>query len=287
MAVDEHDEGGDPACWAHLVDTPVEGPGSPPTVAGVDEILTALTEQQRELDDVLASLTEPQWATPTPRCPGWTVTDVILHLSQTDELAIASVTGRFPYKLEVLAGGSAPAEVSVDAGAAALVDRERGAPPSEVYDRWRSGAASLLRAFGQIEPGARVQWVMGDMAARTLATTRLAECWIHTGDVLAAFDRPIEPASRLRHVARLAWRTIPYAMSSAGQRLSGPVRFDLTGPAGERWEFAPEEPAATTITGPALDLCLVAGQRMPASRSSLRGSGPDADAVLSLVRTFA
>jgi uncharacterized protein (TIGR03084 family) len=128
---------------------------------------------------------------------------------------------------------------------------------------------------------------MGDMAARTLATTRLAECWIHTGDVLDAFDRSIEPATRLHHVARLAWRTIPYAMASAGQRLSGPVRFDLTGPAGERWDFAPEEPATTTITGPALDLCLVAGQRASAADTELSGDGPDAEAVLSLVRTFA
>lgn len=281
------DEGGDPACWAHLFEDPVAETARPRTVAPVEEVLTALTEQHRELDAQLEPLDDEAWLTPTPQCPGWNVLDVVLHLSQTDELAIASFTGRFPYKLELLAGGATPDEPSVDAGAAALVERERGAPPAQVYERWRTGASSLQRALSRTDPRARVQWVMGDMAARTLATTRLAECWIHTGDVRTAFDRPVTAPPRLWHVARLAWRTLPYAFATAGRTLAGPVRFDLTGPAGERWDFAPDEPATTTITGPALDLCLVAGQRAKATDTELAGTGPDASAVLDLVRTFA
>ena len=41
------------------------------------------------------------------------------------------------------------------------------------------------------------------------------------------------------------------------------------------------------MTGPALDLCLVAAQRVPASETALRASGPGGDDVLALVRTFA
>jgi hypothetical protein len=88
-------------------------------------------------------------------------------------------------------------------------------------------------------------------------------------------------------VARLAWRTVPYAFARAGRELSGPVAFELRAPDGSTWSFAGDEPAATTITGDALDLCTVAGQRADAATTSLQGEGPDATAVLELVRTFA
>jgi hypothetical protein len=50
---------------------------------------------------------------------------------------------------------------------------------------------------------------------------------------------------------------------------------------------ATDPPPATTIRGTALDFCLVAGQRLDASASGLTAEGPDADAALALVRTFA
>ena len=95
------------------------------------------------------------------------------------------------------------------------------------------------------------------------------------------------PDGRLRPIARLAWRTLPYAFSRAGRTLAGPVALALTAPDGTIWEFRPDGPAATTVTGPALDFCLVAARRIPPSATALEARGPDGDAVLELVRTFA
>lgn len=252
----------------------------------VDTILAALADQHAELDALVEPLTEAQWNRPTPRCPGWVVSDLVLHLAQTDEMALASLQGRFHESLTTLAGGLEGVG-SVDDGAGALVASQRGAAPAAVHERWRDGAAAVRRQLSSTDPSARVTWVAGELAARTLATTRLAECWIHTGDALAAFGRPSVVTSRLRHIARLAWRTLPYAFGAAGRQLSGPVRFVLTGPEGVVWDLAPEEPALTTVSGPALDLCEVAGQRANARETELTAEGPDADAVLALVRTFA
>jgi uncharacterized protein (TIGR03084 family) len=251
----------------------------------VHDIVAALAEQHRELAGIIDPLTNEDWARPT-RCPGWSVSDVVLHLAQTDDLARASVTGGFDLALERLTAG-ATAAATIDEGAEALVVAQRGASSTEVRERWRRSAFELRRALAEVEPSARVPWVVGDMTARTLATTRLAECWIHTGDVLQALGRPIVATDRMRHIVRLAWRTLPYAFARAGRELSGPVELDLTGPAGEGWDFVPDEPAKTFITGPALDLCEVAGQRARAADTALSGSGPDAEAVLELIRTFA
>jgi len=122
---------------------------------------------------------------------------------------------------------------------------------------------------------------------RTLVTTRLAETWIHTRDVADGLGIELEPSDRLQYVARLAWRTLPYAFARAGRELSGPVAFELRGPRGNEWRFTPDEQPLTTIRGPGADLCLVAARRADPNDTSLTGDGPDAAAVLELVRTYA
>jgi uncharacterized protein (TIGR03084 family) len=251
----------------------------------MDATLTALEEQHSELAALLDALTDADWHRPT-RCEGWDVADVVLHLAQTDELALASAEGRFDAGLAELAGGLGR-QADVDEGAGALVAKERGLDPATLLERWRAGAAALRAALAAGDPHRRVTWVAGELSVRTLATTRLAECWIHTGDVAGAVGVPQKPADRLEHIARLAWRTLPYAFQRAGRELSGPVAFDLRAPGGGRWIFVPDGAPVTVIEGEGAELCLVAARRIPADATSLGGTGPDVPAVLELVRTYA
>jgi uncharacterized protein (TIGR03084 family) len=255
------------------------------SIRSVQAIITALAEQHAELDGLLDRLDDAGWARPT-RCEGWDVADVVLHLAQTDELALASVEGRFDAGLALLAG-DLPGASDVDAGAAAMVDRDRGRPNHELLERWRAAAAGLRQAVAAAEPRQRVMWVSGLLSVQTLAATRLSECWIHTGDVAGAIGVEQQTTDRLEHIARLAWRTVPYAFQRAGRELSGPVAFHLTGPSGANWRFTPDTPPATVITGAADELCNVAARRLPTAATSLRGEGPDAESVLELVRTYA
>jgi uncharacterized protein (TIGR03084 family) len=249
----------------------------------VETIVRALTEQHAELDDVLSGLGEADWQRPS-RCPGWSITDVVLHLAQTDELAAASGAGRL--------ADVAPSWVSrvgtVDDAAGVSVERERGAPGPQVHQRWRDASAAVREMFAAADPTARMRWVVGELPARTLATTRLAEAWIHTGDVAEPLGIPPKPTDRLWHIARLAWRTLPYAFARDGRELHGPVGVGLTAPDGSTWEFGLDDPApATVVRGPALDFCLVAARRLDPADSALTAEGPDAADVLALVRTFA
>ncbi|HLM62825.1 MAG TPA: maleylpyruvate isomerase family mycothiol-dependent enzyme [Acidimicrobiales bacterium] len=247
----------------------------------------ALAEQQEALTDLLVALDAADWAHPS-RCEGWSVADVVLHLAQTDEMALASVEGRFAEEVDGLTAGLGQA-ADVDEGADLMVARERGGPPAAILERWRSGAAALRRALDAVDPHTRVTWVAGELSARTLATTRLAETWIHGDDIALPLGRPLPPGDRLRHVARLAWRTLPYAFARAGRTLAGPVAFSLRGPGGEPWELAPEggTDPATVVRGDGVELCLVAARRVEPADTGLVAEGRDGAAVLELVRTYA
>ncbi len=251
----------------------------------MERIVTALGEQHAELDGLLDTLDDSTWRAPT-RCEGWTVADVVLHLAQTDELALASVRGEFADALGGRRDAAGPI-ATVDDGAAAMVEQERDLPPSEVAARWRRGAAAVRAGLAAGDPHRRVDWVAGQLSMRTLAATRLAECWIHTGDVAEAIGVDQVPTDRLEHIARLAWRTLPYAFGRAGRQLAGPVAFELEGPSGQRWDFVPDHTPVTVIEGSGAELCLVAARRVDPAGTALRGRGPDAAAVLDLVRTYA
>jgi uncharacterized protein (TIGR03084 family) len=248
----------------------------------VREVAECLAAQHAELDDLLRTLDDAAWSAPVPACPGWDVADVVLHLAQSDMSAIASAAGRF--ESAVLARTDAGS--TVDEVVAVGVAEERGLPPAELLSRWRTTAARMRTALGELDPSARLTWVVGDLSVRTLTTTRLSECWIHTGDIQEALGLPFTADDRLWHIAHLAWRTIPYAFQRADRPPAGPVQLELTAPDGDAWLFGKGEPE-TVINGDALEFCLVAGRRRTPDRTSLRATGNDGEAVLDLVRTYA
>jgi uncharacterized protein (TIGR03084 family) len=242
----------------------------------------ALVEQHIELAAILVELDELAWGRSVPRCPGWTVSDVVLHLAQTDEMATASATGKRAELYSVIRS-----QGTVDDGAAVAVAQQRGPPPTEVFARWRVASSTQYDALARADPRERLPWVTNTLTPATLATTRLAEAWIHTGDIAEALGISTRVASGLRHIAWLAWRTLPYAFGRDGRTLSGPVAASLTAPDGSVWRFGDFTAAATTVTGLAEDWCLVAARRLDSASARLRAEGPDAATVLSLVRTYA
>jgi uncharacterized protein (TIGR03084 family) len=253
----------------------------------VDDILIALASQHAELAELVDGCTNADWER-TTRCVGWDVASVLLHLAQTDEFATASAHGELDQYNDGFLGSGERQTVTVDdAAAAAQVDLDRAAGGAAIRTRWHDASRSLRAAFDAGDPHQRVTWVSGMLSLHTLAATRLSECWIHTGDIASALDIELEPTDRLRHIARLAWRTLPYAFQRANLAMHGPVALDLTGPNGDHWRFDPGEPALTTIQGSAAEFCDVAARRVDADATDLVGAGPDAAGVLRLVRTYA
>jgi uncharacterized protein (TIGR03084 family) len=252
----------------------------------MDAVIDDLAAQHTELRSLVERCTEGDWSRQTP-CDGWDVADVLLHLVQTDELAVASARGDLDSFRDGFLGNRDETSLTVDAAAAAQVEAERAIGGAAIAARWEQASASLLAELRAGDPHRRVTWINGQFSLQTLTTTRLAESWIHTGDIASALGIAVAPTNRLRPVARLAWRTLPYAFAQAGLALSGPVALDLVGPNGDRWHFAPDAPESTTIRGSASEFCALAARRLTPPETSLVGEGPDAAMVLELVRTYA
>jgi uncharacterized protein (TIGR03084 family) len=240
-------------------------------------IFDDLTAEQDRLEDILSGLDEAQWTSPSSAA-GWTVADVVLHLAQSEEGVAASVSGA-GRDLRPASG------TSVDEAMDRLVRSERTSP-AEVFQRWREARRASVAALRSADPSRPLAWVEAPLKPATLATTRLAEHWAHALDITGPLGIAFPDTDRLRHIAWLAHRTLPYALSVAGEPVVA-VRCELTAPDGtESWRFGPED-AESVITGAAGEFCRVAARRVEPAQTGLKAAGQHGATVLRLVRTYA
>ncbi len=242
------------------------------------DVFDDLTAEFRRLDAMLAALAPEQWARPSD-AEGWTVSDVVLHLAQTNEV-ISDPSGG-----EATAFLSPDAAKTVDGVAADMVAAERGMPPADLLERWRKTAYAVADFLRAQPPGTRLSWVRTPLSPRTLATTRIAEHWAHAQDIAVPLGVPYPDTARIRHIAWLAHRTLPYAFSVEGLP-DAPVYCDLTAPDGTHWTFG-DPSAPSRITGPAAEFCRVGARRLTPEQTALRAEGPHAADALRVLRNYA
>jgi uncharacterized protein (TIGR03084 family) len=241
------------------------------------DVVADLAAEQERLEELLAGLTDEQWASESA-APGWAITDVVIHLAQTEELVSAGIAsgGRG----EIWDRG----DQTLDDAIAAVVAADQ-APPAEVFERWRRARRRALDALRAADPQQRVPWATTPLRPAVLATTRLAEHWAHGLDITGPLGLPYPDNDRLRHIAWLGHRTLPYAF--AVQNLAPyDVYCELVAPDGSTWRYGPAG-ADSTITGSAGEFCRVGAHRLRPEDSSLVTEGPHAAAALRVLRNYA
>lgn len=251
----------------------------------VAEIAADLRVEQEDLDAVVATLSDEQWAMPTPS-PGWTVADQIAHLTFFDRTATTAVLEpeRFAAEtaelLETLAGDGADMDE-------ATLAWSRDLAPAELLDRWRVNRAGLLDAAATLDEEARVPWYGPSMGATSFLTARLMETWAHGRDVADTVGTSPTPTDRLRHIAQLGVMTHKWSYLNRG--LEPPaerVRVELTAPSGQTWTWN-DEATAGTVRGPAEDFCLVVTQRRHVDDTALVTDGDAAREWMEKAQAFA
>jgi uncharacterized protein (TIGR03084 family) len=243
------------------------------------QIFDDLDTELARIDGILDGLSEEQWLAASG-APPWTVADVVLHLAQTNEFVVASCSGGERGTRIDLAGPS------VDAVMDTLVERDR-APYDEVFARWRASVADSSSALRAADAGRPLQWVAAPLKPASLATTRLAEHWAHALDITGPLDIQYDDTDRLRHIAWLAHRSLPYAFAVAFPGTDVPsVYAELTGPDADTWCFGAPG-ADVTVTGPAGDWCRLGAQRLSPDQTTLMTTGDRGADVLRAVRNYA
>jgi uncharacterized protein (TIGR03084 family) len=249
-------------------------------VVDLHPVLTDLRAESEDLDALVSNLPDEAWATPTP-AEGWTIAHQIAHLAWTDRAAILAVTDPAAFQAQlqqVLTAGSDLVDDAAAEGAAL--------PPQALLTQWREGRAALAEALVAVDPGVRIAWFGPPMTAPSMATARLMETWAHGQDVADALGVTRLPTPRLRHVAHLGVRTRDFAYL-VHDRLppEHPFRVELTAPDGSIWIWG--EGATQSVTGPALDFCLLVTQRRNRADLALKAVGDEADAWLDIAQAFA
>ena len=240
-------------------------------------IFDDLEAEQDRLHGILAGLDDDQWMAESSAA-GWSVTDVVLHLAQTEEVVIGTAGGSFAFRPP----GS---DLSVDESAELMVRSQRAAP-ADVFRRWQDARVAAVAALRAADPAVPLRWIESPLKPATLATTRLAEHWAHALDITEPLGLDLPDTERLRHIAWLAHRSLAYAFALSGQEAE-PVYCEVTAPDGVQiWQFGPPD-AQSQIVGAAGAFCRVAAQRLAPAESGLAASGPHGVAALSVLRTYA
>ncbi len=243
------------------------------------DVVDDLVAEQDRLEGILEGLDAEGWARPSAAV-GWAIADVVLHLAQSEEAVVATAApgdgagGR----------GLAIEGASVDEIMDSRVRAER-APGAVVFERWRTARRAAADALRAADPNTRLPWVGTPLTPSTLATTRLAEHWTHGLDIAEPLGAAFPDTDRLRHVAWLAHRSLPYAFSVTGEEPRA-VFCELVAPDGKAWVYGDPD-AESVITGPAGHFCRVAAQRLAAADSALVARGPYGATALRVLRTYA
>jgi uncharacterized protein (TIGR03084 family) len=243
------------------------------------EVIADLEAEQDAIEAMVAALDEAGWLSPSA-APGWSISDVVLHLAQSEEAVVSSVTGANVSLIDAIpVAGDTLDEIMEN-----RVRAERG-DPFVIFDRWRAARRAAVDALRHADPDARFPWAAAPLRPQVMATTRLAEHWAHALDIAEPLGADYPDTDRLRHIAWLAHRTLPYGFEVAGQSAQ-PVYAELTSPDGEIWSYG--DPAAESrITGAAGAFCRVGAQRLSPEDSGLKTSGPYGDAALRVLRNYA
>jgi uncharacterized protein (TIGR03084 family) len=240
----------------------------------VRDILSDLVAEQQFLDQSLQRIPIKIWDMVTPSKPR-TVRDTIAHLADFEELGADSIAGGDRIKTWQTSS-------DFDVLRAEATKKGRAMRPQDVIEWWRGGRAKVVEPLSHMSAETRINWIAGDMSARTFATYRLMETWAHGLDIYATLGLEVEDTPRIRHICWLGWKTLPFAFKEAGEDYE-PVRVEIIGPGYSKWIYGPED-TDQLIKGSASDWARIAVRRVKPANTRLKITGEFAEKAVQVAR---
>jgi uncharacterized protein (TIGR03084 family) len=243
-------------------------------------LLDDLQAESDALDAIIAGATPGVLATATP-AEGWTVADTIGHLwffDREGRRALEDPDG-FIAGLEAIMADP-------EAFVAGHLEESRRLGES-LMSAWHEERRLIIGALASTNPTVRVPWYGPPMSPMSFATARLMETWAHGQDVVDGLGADRGATDRLWHIARLGVRTRGFSYAIRGREVPDvPVLVRLTAPSGGEWTWGDVD-AAESISGTALDFCLLVTQRRRLEDLPLTVVGDAAQEWMSIAQAFA
>ena len=240
------------------------------------DILSDLVAEQQFLDQSLQRIPIKIWDLVTPNKP-WTVRDTISHLADFEDLGADTINGGD--RIKEWQTASDLEELKQRA-----IAHGRSMRPQDVIEWWRGGRARVVEPLSHMNGDDRIEWIAGDMSARTFATSRLMETWMHGLGIYATLKLDVEDTPRIRHVCWLGWKTLPYAFKQAGEHYE-PIRIEVIGPGYAKWVYGPED-TDQLIKGSASDWARLAVRQIKPEKTRLKVFGEFAEKAVQVARAF-
>ena len=255
-------------------------------------LLDDLDNEYGDLRAVVDGLSDAdvRWDLATPAA-GWAVRDQISHLAYFDDAGRMAIVDPDAFAVsveEVLAATGDPMDVHLVRGRAMGGD--------ELLSWWDGAHRAMVDAFADVDPAARVPWYGPPMGTLSFISARLMETWAHGQDICDVLSVDRTPTARLQHIAHIGVRARPFSYAVRGKDLP-PGRIDVvvTAPDGTPWEWsigestgdATGEGPTATVSGTALDFCLVVTQRRNVADTDLEVVGSLAEDWISVAQAFA
>jgi uncharacterized protein (TIGR03084 family) len=246
----------------------------------LSDVFTDFTAEGEALDKILAGLDARQWALPTP-APGWTIKHQVAHMASV--FRIAGLAASDP---DLFIKQTAGADKDFDGAVAQMLKPYLAASPEDLLVKWRAERDTAIGALAALPPGQLVPWVARQLPASVLACAGMMELFAHGQDITDTIGVHREVNDSIGHLAWFTTRNRDFGYLIRG--LTPPeaeFRYELTAPSGEAWQFGPAD-ADQRITGPALDLCLLATRRRHRDDLAIHATGTDAEQWLDIAQAY-
>ncbi len=261
------------------------------------QLLADLDAEFADIRTLVGSLGphDPAWDRATP-AEGWAVRDHVSHLAFFDDAGRRAMVEPAAFAEEARHALERPGDPMQE-----HLAKGRSMDGDELLAWWDGAHTGMVQAFAHADPKGRVPWYGPPMGVLSFISARLMETWAHGHDIADALASPREPTDRLHHVAHLGVRARPFSYLVRGREVpEGRIDVDLVTPSGERWQWVVGDDgddggdgggalgtSSSTVTGPALDFCLVVTQRGHVDDTNLTITGKPAIEWMSLAQAFA
>lgn len=244
------------------------------------DVYLHLTAAGQQVDRLVADLDGASWELPTP-APGWTVAHQIAHLAATFRMAELAVASPDTFRQF-----TSTLSADFNANVSQALARYLTEPRDVLLKRWRAERAAVDEALAATPPMQMVPWLVRPLPAAVLAAAGMMELFAHGQDIADALGAGREHGDGLRHLVDFVSRTWDFGYQT--HKIPVPditLRFEVTAPSGELWTFGPED-SPERITGPALDLCLLATRRRHRDDLALTATGDEAGRWLDIAQAY-